>query len=643
MSSSANDLLHQIHARRAAVEPFGPLISDGLQNIHGQEVPPTIDLISSQSACKPSQEAVAQYATIMKATCPGFAELEALNSKLNEDKELQTTFAFMKTVGLNSLLQTYAETPEKHDATADNVIRLLQERRDQLIETSGSLLDEGAIASLRKGFSVTLLKSLLRVAIESAPGDEIELPPDYFAKLVELEKFEGELRVQLRDHLYADKQAFLKGYGDEVMQLQKAVHETAFKPLDAPSQELLDAATSYLRDTHGIATVDDGHLNLFNGGSYATLMAGVGLATGKKQVILTPELHWDGYNSLAHQVGSSLLEVPRGSDMENFLLENFKGKTYEKFVDAIRKKVGCILITHPCSITGKTSTDEELGQFLRIAKKYSLPLVVNEVYASPDHTGKPFNSITQHPEFKGAEDLVFISASLSKTFQQLHLGNNKLAMCWTRNQEWAEAARNLLTSYNRPFTLHDTAFDLAMFRGTPNAYFVENEQDYEAARDYIDRSMKKINQQFGKTVLDWSAEGYPRSGYMAALHINADSVAKAGITNVLDLWEYVYKVSGVNAGPVFFCDETMKSRSPSPMALRINYSVEPQNVKRGMEALCYAVECMDNGVTFDTVKKMQGPPRTEYASEALLQKMMAEYGGTRQAKDPSTGIDGRGA
>jgi aspartate/methionine/tyrosine aminotransferase len=351
------------------------------------------------------------------------------------------------------------------------------------------------------------------------------------------------------------------------------------------------------------------------------------------QAILTPELHWDGYEYIAESCQAPLLEMPRPLDIDQYLRKNYVSSLSLKSAEAqIKEKVGCILITHPCSILGRDYTQQELNQLVGVAKKYKLPLIINEIYASPDHTGENHPSITKVEGFDDISDHVVITGSTSKTVHNTQFAP-KFSYFWTAKRELGEKIEAENQLYNqKPFEREDVLAVEAYLKHTSREYLVGNEARSEERRERLELLMQGICDNIGENAIDWYA-GRPNKGYISTLKVDDALLKKAQIKTPKELFEYVFKVAHVATGPVF--PVARPGNKPGTLGMRLNYSADPEKLNLAFALVEHAIGEMQKGVTYEQMmERCQSSSNRGISLEQLLKRSivinLGGFGGQRE-------------
>ena len=110
-----------------------------------------------------------------------------------------------------------------------------------------------------------------------------------------------------------------------------------------------------------------------NGGSEALLFSFIAICDIGDEIIV-PSPYYSNYNSFADIAHIKLSPVL--STLEN----NYKLPSSIELEKAITNKTKAILISNPCNPTGAVYTKDELLSLLKLAKKYNLYIISDEVY-----------------------------------------------------------------------------------------------------------------------------------------------------------------------------------------------------------------------------------------------------------------------
>jgi aspartate/methionine/tyrosine aminotransferase len=368
---------------------------------------------------------------------------------------------------------------------------------------------------------------------------------------------------------------------------------------------MVKAAKHQLTARHGLeeTLLKDGTVGIYNGSSSGIFTALLETLPNARGSIITPEYHWDGYDALTSSRGIDLKEVPRSISIGQYLQSNYEEKgifsTFQKQGKQDVKNISAILITNPCSITGREYDEPTLRSLLATIKQYKLPLIINEMHAGPNAEGKIFDSITRLPEYKAVADQVVIIGSISKTCN-ISEATPKFSYFHTANTSWAKKLSEHIRDYkNRPFVQEDIAHVSSYLNAVTQEYWANTAAASTKKREQVEAWMADTNASLGMDAVKWHL-GKPDKGYMAAIEFSSDLLKKAGVHNSLELFEYLYKVGGVSTGEVI---PSSLNENTGGSAIRINYGLTDENLKVGLALMKHAATQMQKGVSLSMARE----------------------------------------
>lgn len=213
------------------------------------------------------------------------------------------------------------------------------------------------------------------------------------------------------------------------------------------------------------------------GGSEALLFT-IGSITDPDDEVIVPEPFYANYNGFSAAQGVHV--VPVVSELEsNFALPNI-----EAFEALITKKTKAILICNPGNPTGYLYSQEEIYQLTKLAKKYDLFLISDEVYREFTYDGEKHHSIMS---FKGLEQHAIMIDSVSKRYSMC---GARIGCLVTKNKDVYETALKFAQARLSPPTFAQIASEAAL--DTPNSYFKSVIDEYAERRNVLIEELQKI-------------------------------------------------------------------------------------------------------------------------------------------------------
>ena len=213
------------------------------------------------------------------------------------------------------------------------------------------------------------------------------------------------------------------------------------------------------------------------GGSEALLFT-IGSIMDPDDEVIIPEPFYANYNGFSAAQGVHV--VPVVSELES----NFALPTIEAFEALITKKTKAILICNPGNPTGYLYSQEEIYQLTKLAKKYDLFLISDEVYREFTYDGEKHHSIMS---FKGLEQHAIMIDSVSKRYSMC---GARIGCLVTKNKDVYETALKFAQARLSPPTFAQIASEAAL--DTPNSYFKSVIDEYAERRNVLIEELQKI-------------------------------------------------------------------------------------------------------------------------------------------------------
>lgn len=213
------------------------------------------------------------------------------------------------------------------------------------------------------------------------------------------------------------------------------------------------------------------------GGSEALLFAMGSIADVDDEIII-PEPFYANYNGFATASGVNI--VPVISKIE----DNFALPPISEFEKLITQKTKAILICNPGNPTGYLYSKEEIQKLAALVKKHDLFLVSDEVYREFTYDGSKHYSILE--ELDLAENGIIID-SVSKRYSMC---GARIGCLVSKNKEVIATALKFAQARLSPPTFAQIASEAAL--ETPQKYFDEVIEEYQARRDILVSKLKEI-------------------------------------------------------------------------------------------------------------------------------------------------------
>ncbi len=260
----------------------------------------------------------------------------------------------------------------------------------------------------------------------------------------------------------------------------KAVHTFNAPVLEySPSNgifELRESMKNYFNKLqYGLSEKD---IIITNGGSEAIYFAFmVTMDTGDE--VLVPEPYYANYNGFAKMAG--VVIKPVLTSVENgFLLPS--ESDLEAYV--VPGKTKAIVMCTPNNPTGTVREKKELEQIVRLAKKYNLAIIADEVYNEFVYDGKKHISMMHFPD--ALENVILID-SVSKRYSAC---GARIGAFISKNEQFVKAAMVLAQARLCPPTI-DQVLAVELFK-TERSYLDKVRAEYCKRRDVVFEELNKI-------------------------------------------------------------------------------------------------------------------------------------------------------
>lgn len=214
-----------------------------------------------------------------------------------------------------------------------------------------------------------------------------------------------------------------------------------------------------------------------NGGSEALWFTMISCLDAGDE-ILVPEPFYANYNGFAQSLGIQV--QPITAKIEN----NFALPPISDFEPRITTKTRAILICHPGNPTGYLYSRQELEQLGELVKKYSLFLIVDEVYRDFVYGDEPHVSVLT---LKGLEQQTVVIDSISKRYSAC---GARIGLMMSKNKELISMAMRLAQARLSPSTIAQILAEALV--DTPKSYFQEVLEAYRERRDLMVRRLRAM-------------------------------------------------------------------------------------------------------------------------------------------------------
>ena len=226
-----------------------------------------------------------------------------------------------------------------------------------------------------------------------------------------------------------------------------------------------------------IITADD--ILVTTGGSEALIFT-MGSITDPGDEIIVPEPFYANYYSFSTQ--SNIKVVPVVSSIEN----DFALPEISEFEKLITERTKAILICNPGNPTGYLYSKNEIKELTRLAIKYDLFLISDEVYRDFVYDGSEHYSILQEKEL---DDHAIVIDSVSKRYSMC---GARIGCMISKNASVIATAMKFAQARLSPPTYAQIASEAAL--EAPDSYYKETVEKYKKRRDLLITELKNIPQ-----------------------------------------------------------------------------------------------------------------------------------------------------
>ena len=222
-------------------------------------------------------------------------------------------------------------------------------------------------------------------------------------------------------------------------------------------------------------TADD--ILVTTGGSEALIFT-MGSITDPGDEIIVPEPFYANYYSFSTQ--SNIKVVPVVSSIEN----DFALPEISEFEKLITEKTKAILICNPGNPTGYLYSKNEIKELTKLAIKYDLFLISDEVYREFVYDGSEHYSILQEKEL---DDHAIVIDSVSKRYSMC---GARIGCMVSKNASVIATAMKFAQARLSPPTYAQIASEAAL--EAPDSYYKETVEKYKNRRDLLIAELKSI-------------------------------------------------------------------------------------------------------------------------------------------------------
>ncbi|MBV4427318.1 pyridoxal phosphate-dependent aminotransferase [Clostridium tyrobutyricum] len=222
---------------------------------------------------------------------------------------------------------------------------------------------------------------------------------------------------------------------------------------------------------------DKDELMITHGGSEAIQFALMAICDPGDEVI-SPEPFYSNYSSFAKIAGAEI--VPVETKIEN----EFHLPGEDLIESKITNRTKCILISNPCNPTGTVYSYEELEMLARIAKKYDLFIISDEVYRQFIFDNISYTSCMHLSDIL---DRVILVDSISKHYSAC---GARIGLVASKNKELMHNILKLCQARLCVSTIEQ--FAASNLINTMNSYITDVKMQYKKRRDIMYTAMSNI-------------------------------------------------------------------------------------------------------------------------------------------------------
>jgi len=248
----------------------------------------------------------------------------------------------------------------------------------------------------------------------------------------------------------------------------------AYSP--SPGEDyLLEAFAAYYRRNR--ISLDPSEIIVTTGGSEAIFFAFLAICDEGDEVIVF-EPFYTNYNGMAFETGINLVPVTTYAE------DGFQIPSVEKIEKNISPKTKAILICNPNNPTGTVYSKETLEALAKLARKYNLYILADEVYREFTYDGLQHTSIMHIPKI---EDRAILIDSVSKRFSAC---GARIGVVASKNKDVMEACLKFAQARLSSPTVEQWAARAGLLMDP--AYFEPILEEYQKRRDTVMEGFAKI-------------------------------------------------------------------------------------------------------------------------------------------------------
>ncbi len=146
---------------------------------------------------------------------------------------------------------------------------------------------------------------------------------------------------------------------------------------------------------------------VISSGAKSSLYHAISAIVDEGDEVILPTPFWLTYPELVKLAGGELVYVDAKK-------ENGYKMTAQQFESAVTKKTKCLILNTPNNPTGAVYSEEEIKAIAKVAEKYGIYVISDEIYEKLVYDGESHYSIAQYSEFM--KEHTIIINGMSKTY-----------------------------------------------------------------------------------------------------------------------------------------------------------------------------------------------------------------------------------
>lgn len=318
-------------------------------------------------------------------------------------------------------------------------------------------------------------------------------------------------------------------------------------------KETLDSFVEYYKKWNIDFNSED--ILITNGGSEAILFAMMAVADYGENVLM-PEPFYTNYNGFAESAGVYVSSFITKAE------DGFRLPDEETICKSINSKTRAIVVSNPGNPTGVVYSREEVELLCKIAKKYDLFIITDEVYREFVYDGLEYVSFMH---INGYEDRIILIDSVSKRYSAC---GARVGLVASKNTAIIENILKLCQSRLCVPTIEQIA--VSKLIEVEESYFTEVKNEYELRRNLVYDSLKNV-------------EGVICEKPTGAFYV----IAKLPIEDSEDFVKWLLTDFSINGETVMMAPAGgfYASKDLGKNEVRISYCISQENLKKAMNII----------------------------------------------------------